>query len=132
MNYTHLHVVAEARYWEDSSVNGHNDTEGTLIPFRDGETWRPVIRLEDGFLVGWPEGMTASIHYKVCDAGEYWLGDETTRSAKWRGDYVPDSFLCHGDEGFGDYIIFNVGADGKIEGYRKPSIDHGLWKSCCC
>ena len=60
MNYTHLHVVAEVRYWEDSSVNGQDDTEGTLIPFRDGETWRPVIRLEDGVLVNWPEGMTAS------------------------------------------------------------------------
>jgi hypothetical protein len=111
------------RYWEDATVNGTEDTDGTLIPTRVNESWRPVIRLADGMVMDWPQGTTADIHYKVCDAGEYWLlDDERKRVAKWAGFYVPGDFLCHGDNGYGDYIIFKVGADGLIEKYRAPEI----------
>lgn len=123
----YLEVEAEVRYWEDTSVNGTDDTEGTLIPFRSGAKWCPTIRLADGCIVGWPEGTTADVHYKVCDQGEYWLAAEKGRIAKWRGHYVPDKFLCHGDTGYGDYIIFKVGADGRIEGWTAPTIDWGDW-----
>ena len=61
---------------------------------------------------------------KVCDQGEYWLLDsERKRVAKWGGDYVPDDFLCHGDRGYGDYIIFKVGADGVIAKWRAPEVE---------
>lgn len=120
---TYLEVCAQVRYWEDASVNGSEDANGTLIPARVNESWRPVIRLADGLVMDWPQGTTADIHYKVCDAGEYWLlDDERQRVAKWAGFYVPDDFLCHGDTGYGDYIIFTVGADGVIEKYRSPKI----------
>lgn len=121
-----LHVSAGVRYWEDATVNGTEDENGTLIPFRAGGRWCPVIDLDNGLVAGWPEGMTARIHYKVCDDGEYWLADaQGRRTHKYNGDYVPDRFLCHGDTGYGDYIILNVGPDGRIENYRKPSIDFG-------
>ena len=120
----YIEVSAGVRYWDDASVNGVSDEDGTLIPFRTGDLWCPVIRLADGAVIDWPQGMTASIHYKVCDQGEYWLQNaERTRIAKWGGYYVPNDFLCHGDEGFGDYIIFNVGADGLIERWKRPSVD---------
>lgn len=125
-----LHVSAGVRYWEDATVNGIEDEQGTLIPFRSGDLWCPVIDLDNGLVVGWPHGMTARIHYKVCDAGEYWLADsQGKRTHKYNGDYVPSRFLCHGDNGFGDYIIFNVGPDGRIENYRKPSIDPEAWSA---
>lgn len=123
-----LHVSAGVRYWEDATVNGAEDESGTLIPFRNGERWCPVIDLDNGIVVGWPDGMTARIHYKVCDDGDYWLADaQGNRTHKYKGYYVPDSFLCHGDRGYGDYIIFNVRPDGRIDGYRKPSIDTEAW-----
>ena len=50
------------------------------------------------------------------------------RVAKWRSDYVP-AFLCPGGAGFGDYIIFKVGADGRIEGWQPPEIDPDSWSS---
>ena len=69
----------------------------------------------------------ADVHFKVCDQGEYWLlDDDSERVARWAGFYVPDEFLCHGDEGYGDYIIFKVGADGRIEGWAKPEISMAL------
>lgn len=130
MKATYIEVEAEVRYWEDATVNGQEDTTGTLIPFRYGDKWCPTIRLDDGWIVNWPDGTAAAIHYKVCDQGEYWLSAEDSRVAKWRSDYVPDAFLCHGGTGYGDYIILSVGADGKIEGWKRPDIDAESWVAC--
>jgi hypothetical protein len=123
-----LIVKAGVRYWEDAIVNGERDKLGSLIPFRNCDAWIPQISLEEGRILNWPQGTTADIHYKVCDAGEYWLEELGCRKAKWKGDYVPDSLLCHGDTGFGDYIIMKVEADGKIAGWRKPEIDAEQWQ----
>lgn len=119
-----LEVSAGVRYWEDATVNGVEDKDGTLIPFRNKDNWTPIIDIEKGIVLDWPESMNAQIHYKVCDAGEYWLLDENkTRIAKWSGYYVPNRFLCHGDNGYGDYIIMNIAPGGKIIGYSVPVID---------
>lgn len=129
-NATFIAVIAEPRYWEDATINGKVDEDGSLVPCRNGTCWEPVIRLEDGLIQNWPQGTTASIHYKVCDQGLYWLLDaDGNRIAKWRGDYVPDEFLCHGDNGHGDYIIFAVNGSGFIENWRRPQIDEGEWQA---
>jgi len=114
---TYIEVSAEVRYWEGTKINGQEDIAGDLVPFRRGDLWCPVIRLEDGLVMDWPARMTADIHYKICDAGQYWLLDDNRqRIAKWAGHYVPDDFLCHGSNGYGDYIIFKVNAHGLITG----------------
>jgi hypothetical protein len=41
MNPTHLHVKAGVRYWEDATVNGEEDTDGSFIPFRN-EDYQPI------------------------------------------------------------------------------------------
>jgi hypothetical protein len=123
-----LIVSAEVRYWEDAEVNGVEDTDGMLIPHRVGELWKPVIDLETGKVIDWPADTVARIHYKVCDAGEYWLADSSANLLrKYGGNYVPDRLLCVGDRGYGDYIILNIGADGLIIGWRKPEIDLNDW-----
>lgn len=124
----YLEVLAGVRYWEDAEVNGVDDVEGNLIPFRQNDLWKPIIDIENGVILDWPQGMTANVHYKVCDEGKYYLLDENkNRIAQWRGYYVPDSFLCHGDQGFGDYIIFDVDQNGKIKNYQKPVVDRDTW-----
>jgi len=123
MEAFYIEVSAEVRYWEDASINEVEDYDGNLIPHRKEKLWCPVIRLADGLVLDWPEGTTADVHFKVCDQGEYWLLDEKrNRVAKWNGFYVPDDFLCHGDNGYGDYIILKIGADGIIEKWEKPAI----------
>ena len=72
---TAIGITAEVRYWEDATVNGVEDTDGALIPLRFGDCWMPIIELDTGRVRDWPEGTTADIHYKVCDAGEYELLD---------------------------------------------------------
>lgn len=128
MNPIYIEVNAGVRYWEDATVNGTEDTDGVLIPMRKGDCWAPVIRLADGMVMDWPEGTQADIHYKVCDQGEYWLLNEAQkRVAKWKGYYVPNDFLVHGGNGYGDYIIFTVGGDGLIAGWKPPAVDIEQW-----
>jgi len=123
-----LLVEANVRYWEDSTVNGVEDKLGTLIPCREGDEWKPVIDLETGTILNWVPGTEAKIHYKVCDAGQYWLADvDRTKIKKWSGDYVPNRFLCFGDNGYGDYVILNVMRDGKIDGWVQPDIVDDEW-----
>lgn len=125
-NYVYIEVSAEVSYWEDATINGIEDTDGTLTPLRNGDFWEPVIRLSDGMVMDWPQGTTADIHFKVCDAGLYWLLDgERNRVAKWEGFYVPNDFLCHGDNGYGDYIIMKIQASGLIEKWRIPAVNSG-------
>lgn len=122
-----IRVDAGPRYWDDARLNGVADTEGQ-IPFRNGERWLPIIDLRTGAVLDWPSGITAVIHYKVCDDGEYWLlNGQRQRMAKWKGYYVPDAILCVGSRGYGDYIIFQVGPDGLIAGWRPPSLDADQW-----
>lgn len=121
-NAKYLKIEAAVRYWDDAEINGERREDGATVPFKNGDIWLPVIDLDDGSIVGWPEGVTAKFHFKVCDAGVYHLLDNEKKIIASRfNNYVP-SGLCHGDEGYGDYIIFNVDENGKIECYRN-SVD---------
>ncbi|MFK4871619.1 hypothetical protein [Novosphingobium sp. ZW T3_23] len=128
---THIEVEARVRYWEDASVNGTpEDNDAPTIPLRNGDNWCPRIRLSDGLVEGWPAGVTADVHFKVCDEGLYWLtGASGERLMKWSGYYVPNDFLCPADEGFGDYIIMQIGEGGKIADWSVPEIDADEWES---
>lgn len=116
-----LLVEADVRYWEDATVNGVEDENGDLIPCKVGDTWKPIIDLETGLITNWEKGKEANIHYKVCDAGEYWLQDEKgEKIVKATGYYVPE-FLAIDDSGYGDYIIMKVDKEGKINNWLFDS-----------
>jgi hypothetical protein len=126
-NSRFIELNAGVRYWEDANINGVEDTDG-VIPLRQGDRWVPVIDLQTGEVAGWPEGLYASIHYKVCDDGEYWLLDEAhLRIAKWNDYYVPNDILCINDNGYGDYIIFQINQAGKIIDWKIPIIKEDDW-----
>lgn len=117
VNIKYLLVLAKPRYWEDTSVNGVEDTEGELIPCRDGELWKPRINVDNGNIINWEKGKTASVHYKVCDAGDYFLQDENNITVlSIVDDYVP-SLLCPDENGYGDYIIMDIDENGHINNW---------------
>lgn len=127
-NAKFIELDAGVRYWEDAYLNGKEDANGE-IPLRNGDGWQPTIELATGRVLDWPAGVEADIHYKVCDAGMYWLLDEAKRRiAKWRDYYVPNDFLCVGDNGYGDYIILKIDAGGLIPGWRNPGVDVDKWE----
>ncbi len=109
-----LRVDAGVRYWEDGEVNGEaDDDENPKMPFAVEGRWIPVIELETGRILDWPEGVTASVHYKVCDDGVYTLLDADKNPVKAHDGYVPP-IMCPKYNGFGDYIIMDIGPDGVI------------------
>jgi hypothetical protein len=113
-----LKAECGVRYWEDAEVNGvEDDDNNPRMPFKVGDTWSPVIDLDTGTIVDWPAGTTASTHYKVCDDGRYSLLDENKAEVVSIDGYVP-KIMCPGDNGYGDYVIMSIGADGKIEGWH--------------
>lgn len=120
-----LHIRAGVRYWEDATVNGEEDTNGSLIPCRDdaSEDWLPVIELETGKISNWEKGTTADIHYKVCDDGDYYLMSENeTKHELSKSGYVPDC-LSINDNGYGDYIIMQVDSEGLIKDWKFTKED---------
>lgn len=119
INPSFLKVSACVRYWDDAEVNGVSTEDGEGVPFKCGDLWEPVIDISSGSIVDWPKNTTAKFHFKVCDAGNYHLLNDKKEILISRfNNYVPDG-LCHGDQGYGNYIIFNVGVDGVIENYSN-------------
>ena len=119
-----IEVFAKVRYWEDAKVNGTEDTEGRLIPCKIQGAWRPRINIETGKVVNWTKGIKASIHYKVCDAGEYKLQDEYANTKLSYEGYVPKC-LCPNENGYGDYIIMDIDENGLIKDWSFD-VDFGL------
>lgn len=121
-----IKVSANVRYWDDATINGDQCESGDNVPFKNGGLWEPVIDIDNGVVIDWPEGVDAKFHFKVCDAGSYYLLDwEFNVIASIEENYVP-SGLCHGDSGFGDYIIFDVNENGEIKNYSNL-IDSDDW-----
>lgn len=113
----YLKVTAHVRYWEDAEVNGaEEDDDNPTIPFNDKETWTPVIDVDSGCIVDWPQGVTASVHYKVCDEGVYTLLDADKNVIKEISSYVPDC-LSISDSGYGDYICIDIDENGHINNW---------------
>lgn len=124
VNIKYLHAVAGVRYWEDATVSGIEDAEGNLIPCRKGDNWEPIIDIDAGKIINWKQGVTAYIHYKVCDDGTYNLEDKDRNVILSKEGYVPN-IMCPEDDGFGDYIIMKVLEDGTICNWN-PNIDDFL------
>ena len=118
-----LHVEAAVRSWEDATVNGVDDEGGLLIPCREGNLWKPMIDLVSGVIKNWNKGTVAEIHYKVCDAGCYYLKDKEGVSVlSIINNYVP-SILCPEENGYGDYIIMKVQENGYISNWNPDLSD---------
>lgn len=114
----YLRADCGVRYWDDGEVNGLKDDENApRMPFASSDGWAPIIDLETGKIVDWPAGTTASVHYKVCDAGRYSLLDADKAVVKTIDGYVP-SMLSPKYSGYGDYVIMDIAADGQIDKWR--------------
>ena len=123
------------RYWEDATVNGKEE-EGNNTPtipcteVIDNELrWVLLIDVESGIIQNWTQGVTASVHYKVCDDGMYALLTAEHEVISEVGKYVHD-ILAINDDGCGDYVIMNIDENGKIEDWQCSSDDLQALSTC--
>lgn len=110
----YLRARLDVRYWDDGQVNGSPDSdESPEMPLQNGGTWDITIDLQTGKIRDWPEGTTASTHYKVCDAGVYQAIAESGEVVAEVDGYVPRMLYPNAD-GFGDYVILKIDEEGCI------------------
>lgn len=115
----YLYADVDVRYWEDAKLNGKDCLEsGDGFPCKDGDSWKPEINIETGEIENWISGNTASIHFKVCDAGIYKLIDEKGICILTKNSYVPDC-MCPNGGGYGDYVIMDIKENGFIQDWRS-------------
>ncbi len=118
VNAVYLKAECGVRYWEDAEVNGVQEQEDApTLPFAKGDMWSPLIEIDTGTIVDWPQGTTADVHFKVCDAGVYTLLDADKSELVQISGYVP-RIMSPKENGYGDYVIMEIGADGKIADWR--------------
>lgn len=124
-----VEVYAHVRYWEDGQIGGVDDDpvepnmpcivceNGGLL---GNALWCPKIDVETGQILNWQKGVEANVHYKVCDECGLTImkGDNVLYEDE---DYVPE-FLCPKEEGYGDYIIMDIDADGYIQKWDKNEV----------
>lgn len=88
-------------------------------PNRGEYTWDPIIDPATGRILNWEHGVEASVQYKVCDECEFeYEVDGEVVADNFVECYVP-GFLCPEEDGYGDYIIMHINADGQIEHWSK-------------
>jgi hypothetical protein len=114
-----LVVKAQPRYWEDSVINGEEDSEyGDRIPCKVGNLWSPHIDIESGKILNWKSGTTAEIHYKVCDRCGWQILDHGGNIvSSVHSEYVPKT-LSPKEKGYGDYIIMDIDDSGYIKNWK--------------
>ena len=97
------------RYEKPSDKNGY-------------DWWQATIEIATGKILEWPSGETGQFYMKVCDEGSYFLLDENQQIiTAIEVDYVPNSLLPPTD-GYGDYVAFEIQADGVITNWYKNPV----------
>ena len=114
-----LAVKARIWYWEDAIINGVNETEkGDNIPCKEGNLWCLNIIIDTGQIINWTKGVTAKVHYKVCDELSYEILDTARNIIESNEDvYVPDTLSPSG-RGYGDYMIMDIDENGYIKNWK--------------
>ena len=113
------YLLAEVgvRYWEDSYVDGKIDNDGSRMPCRDGDLWKPIINLETGIITNWNKGTTASVHYKSVDNNVFKLLD-TGMNVVEEFDGSAIDMMSPKDNGYGDYVIMDIDENGLIHNWK--------------
>lgn len=111
------------RRWNTSEINGMNDDNDEpkmpLVEEHYGElAWHIIINPETGQIGQWPQGTTASIHYKSVDENYIHFLDDRLGIIKEYEGCVPN-FLCPKEDGWGDYVIMDIDENGFIKDFNN-------------
>lgn len=128
-NAVFFHAIVEPKNWNRAYFCEVCDVDGSITPFRKGSQWEVTIDIQNGIVLDWPEDEFGEIHYRIEKAGQYFLLDANKNPiAKFIHRCVPNEFLHHPGEGWGESINLVVCTDGVISQYQKPTIDPKDWE----
>lgn len=109
---TFISVHLPVRYEEEDIPND--------FPLRKGDIWSAVIEIDTGKIRDWPEGKSGNLHLKVCDSGQYTVGNEEDASLAVIEDYVPHGVI---PGKYGDYVDLKINEHGIITNWpKKPDV----------
>ena len=104
--------------------------EDEAVYFRlpqDSENVRIFIDIDEGRIIGWPEGKTLHLQSKVIDEGAYVLFDEEEKEAGRIDDnYIPDLIPNY----YGDYLNLKINSDGVIENWPSKPCFKSFFPHC--
>ena len=134
VNLKYAQCKLRIRNWEVFTVNGkEDDNDNPETPFaKDKKYWCPLIDIDEGKIVDWPQGVTLDVCAKTCDENIVYFFDENKNAIEWFDEeeqevlscydgYVPE-FLDPSGEGYGDYVELTVDEDGTIEEFNKEDV----------
>lgn len=94
-----------------------------MLADKDKDTFSLTIDIDNGHIVDWPEGRTASFRtVKIVDTGCYELLNSVELPVRRLKGYVPN-FLAIEDTPCGDYLEFDVDARGYIRNWKFTDDD---------
>ena len=105
--------------WTDTLVNGIRDTvNGDNIPCREEDFWCPIIDIDEGIIVNWRKGTTASVHYRLPYGIIYDVTDEGGEIIVDNSISSVPSTLCIGTSENRDTIIMDIDENGVIKDWK--------------
>lgn len=126
--------------WADGKINGKiddfpNSQEKPFMPLavKEGDNWiwKPLIDIDEGKIVDWPNDIKATIYYEIKDVHiklyDYdmhpvtWYDDLTREMVNEYVGYVPSILDCGGNS-YSDYLVMNIDENGKIDCFDKEKI----------
>lgn len=84
--------------------------------------WCPVIDVNEGKVLDWPEGFVLDTGFKVCDQGVYVYSnyDEAQQIISTDcGEYYVPNWLDSLGDGYGDYLQITINGDGTIQDWDR-------------
>ena len=124
-----IRASMKVAFWYDATVNGVPEhLDAPVMPFLEADIWTIEIDVWKGRIIGWPQGTTATVDYKVRDQGCYEFLTADGVLLHHLTGYVP-AFLSPLTEGFGDYVNLEIDEDGFIAGWQRTEIVELVKKS---
>lgn len=128
VNIKYLKCHVYPRYLEDAYVDFNQDEpDEPMMPCITKDengiySWNPMIDVDNGKIINWNCGVSASMNYKVCDEGDYELFDENFKIIDGiYSVYVPN-VMCPNSNGFGDYIDMTIDSNGFIKNWDRSKL----------
>lgn len=131
INAKYIIIRAYTMFFDDSFINGNKDSN--YVPnmpciAEEDNCWQPIIDIDEGKILDWPNDIEANIIYQVNGDCEIICKtkDDKTICTNENYKYVP-KFLSPGEKECDYYIQMNVSKNGHIENWNVEDVKKWMY-----